>query len=163
MISLWIETRIPIAINSSGLHLQPYYKQCYVIFIESNKVQSTASAVIQYQSLTTFSVIVLITLIPPRSFTPILHRYPISIESVDPISTEAKIAQLGERMTEDHKVRCSIHLLGAFFSLSFWMGWEENDAYSLFFIFKQRSHNCSQSRCDEFAGHTRVGSLPLLL
>ena len=27
---------------------------------------------------------------------------------------EAKIAQLGERMTEDHKVRCSIHLLGAF-------------------------------------------------
>ena len=28
--------------------------------------------------------------------------------------TEAKIAQLGERMTEDHKVRCSIHLLGAF-------------------------------------------------
>ena len=28
---------------------------------------------------------------------------------------EAKIAQLGERMTEDHKVRCSIHLLGAFF------------------------------------------------
>ena len=26
----------------------------------------------------------------------------------------AKIAQLGERMTEDHKVRCSIHLLGAF-------------------------------------------------
>ena len=29
--------------------------------------------------------------------------------------TEAKIAQLGERMTEDHKVRCSIHLLGAFF------------------------------------------------
>ena len=30
--------------------------------------------------------------------------------------TEAKIAQLGERMTEDHKVRCSIHLLGAFFS-----------------------------------------------
>ena len=36
--------------------------------------------------------------------------------------TEAKIAQLGERMTEDHKVRCSIHLLGAFFSLSFWMG-----------------------------------------
>ena len=27
----------------------------------------------------------------------------------------AKIAQLGERMTEDHKVRCSIHLLGAFF------------------------------------------------
>ena len=32
--------------------------------------------------------------------------------------SEAKIAQLGERMTEDHKVRCSIHLLGAFsFSL----------------------------------------------
>ena len=30
---------------------------------------------------------------------------------------EAKIAQLGERMTEDHKVRCSIHLLGAFFFL----------------------------------------------
>ena len=30
----------------------------------------------------------------------------------------AKIAQLGERMTEDHKVRCSIHLLGAFFFLS---------------------------------------------
>ena len=29
--------------------------------------------------------------------------------------TVAKIAQLGERMTEDHKVRCSIHLLGAFF------------------------------------------------
>ena len=29
--------------------------------------------------------------------------------------SEAKIAQLGERMTEDHKVRCSIHLLGAFF------------------------------------------------
>ena len=28
--------------------------------------------------------------------------------------SEAKIAQLGERMTEDHKVRCSIHLLGAF-------------------------------------------------
>ena len=27
---------------------------------------------------------------------------------------EAKIAQLGERMTEDHKVRCSIHLLGVF-------------------------------------------------
>ena len=27
----------------------------------------------------------------------------------------AKIAQLGERMTEDHKVRCSIHLLGEFF------------------------------------------------
>ena len=27
---------------------------------------------------------------------------------------EAKIAQSGERMTEDHKVRCSIHLLGAF-------------------------------------------------
>ena len=33
---------------------------------------------------------------------------------VDEIPTEAKIAQLGERMTEDHKVRCSIHLLGAF-------------------------------------------------
>ena len=33
------------------------------------------------------------------------------------METEAKIAQLGERMTEDHKVRCSIHLLGAFFSL----------------------------------------------
>ena len=114
MISLWIETRIPIAINSIGLHLQPYYKQCYVIFIESNKVQSTASPLIQYQSLATISVNVLITLIPPRSFTPFLHRYPISIESVDPISTEAKIAQLGERMTEDHKVRCSIHLLGAF-------------------------------------------------
>ena len=33
--------------------------------------------------------------------------------------SEAKIAQLGERMTEDHKVRCSIHLLGAFlFSFS---------------------------------------------
>ena len=31
--------------------------------------------------------------------------------------TEAKIAQLGERMTEDHKVRCSIHLLGAFLLL----------------------------------------------
>ena len=31
------------------------------------------------------------------------------------VKTEAKIAQLGERMTEDHKVRCSIHLLGAFF------------------------------------------------
>ena len=31
------------------------------------------------------------------------------------METEAKIAQLGERMTEDHKVRCSIHLLGAFF------------------------------------------------
>ena len=29
-------------------------------------------------------------------------------------NVEAKIAQLGERMTEDHKVRCSIHLLGAF-------------------------------------------------
>ena len=29
----------------------------------------------------------------------------------------AKIAQLGERMTEDHKVRCSIHLLGAFLLL----------------------------------------------
>ena len=29
----------------------------------------------------------------------------------------AKIAQLGERMTEDHKVRCSIHLLGEFFFL----------------------------------------------
>ena len=28
---------------------------------------------------------------------------------------EAKIAQLGERMTEDHKVRCSIHLLGVLF------------------------------------------------
>lgn len=28
----------------------------------------------------------------------------------------AKIAQLGERMTEDHKVRCSIHLLGVLFS-----------------------------------------------
>ena len=41
---------------------------------------------------------------------------------VDEVKTEAKIAQLGERMTEDHKVRCSIHLLGAFFSLSFWMG-----------------------------------------
>ena len=33
---------------------------------------------------------------------------------VDEVKTEAKIAQLGERMTEDHKVRCSIHLLGAF-------------------------------------------------
>ena len=33
---------------------------------------------------------------------------------VDEVPTEAKIAQLGERMTEDHKVRCSIHLLGAF-------------------------------------------------
>ena len=32
---------------------------------------------------------------------------------------EAKIAQLGERMTEDHKVRCSIHLLGAFFFFAF--------------------------------------------
>ncbi len=32
---------------------------------------------------------------------------------------EAKIAQLGERMTEDHKVRCSIHLLGAFLLLYF--------------------------------------------
>ena len=32
-------------------------------------------------------------------------------------TAEAKIAQLGERMTEDHKVRCSIHLLGAFFSI----------------------------------------------
>ena len=31
------------------------------------------------------------------------------------LRTVAKIAQLGERMTEDHKVRCSIHLLGAFF------------------------------------------------
>ena len=31
------------------------------------------------------------------------------------MESEAKIAQLGERMTEDHKVRCSIHLLGAFF------------------------------------------------
>ena len=30
---------------------------------------------------------------------------------------EAKIAQLGERMTEDHKVRCSIHLLGVFLFL----------------------------------------------
>ena len=37
---------------------------------------------------------------------------------VDEILVEAKIAQLGERMTEDHKVRCSIHLLGAFFSFA---------------------------------------------
>ena len=35
--------------------------------------------------------------------------------------SEAKIAQLGERMTEDHKVRCSIHLLGAFFPFFFKM------------------------------------------
>ena len=35
--------------------------------------------------------------------------------SLKRMRSEAKIAQLGERMTEDHKVRCSIHLLGAFF------------------------------------------------
>ena len=45
---------------------------------------------------------------------------------VDEVKTEAEIAQLGERMTEDHKVRCSIHLLGAFlllFIVSFPSSW----------------------------------------
>ena len=40
--------------------------------------------------------------------------------------TAAKIAQLGERMTEDHKVRCSIHLLGAFSFL------EQTPSFTLF-------------------------------
>ena len=44
---------------------------------------------------------------------PQLRRFIVIRSNMKPL-TEAKIAQLGERMTEDHKVRCSIHLLGAF-------------------------------------------------
>ena len=56
----------------------------------------------------------------------------------------AKIAQLGERMTEDHKVRCSIHLLGAFFFLfSPSKPTERRTPYSFHFSARiYKSHNC---------------------
>ena len=46
-----------------------------------------------------------------------IHVSPIPLFRYVNFKTQsvAKIAQLGERMTEDHKVRCSIHLLGEFF------------------------------------------------
>ena len=54
-----------------------------------------------------------------------IHVSPIPLFRYINFKTQsvAKIAQLGERMTEDHKVRCSIHLLGEFFfsTLSFRM------------------------------------------
>ena len=57
---------------------------------------------------------------------------------------EAKIAQLGERMTEDHKVRCSIHLLGAFFFLCPFPTTLRRPSSTVLILkpTKHESHNC---------------------
>ena len=59
---------------------------------------------------------------------------------------EAKIAQLGERMTEDHKVRCSIHLLGVFLQST-------NNHFSLFMqdaiYVKKRATDAQQNTKEE--------------